>query len=224
MHSNYRGMAFLLSLGSLPIACGNDDNETSGLGTLGPITTQPDNSSATAATGETGGTTTTGDDPTTNDVTTDDTNASASATNPSSATNQTTMPSTDPVTGDPATSDPVTGDPDSGASDPQMTTFVTGNTEDTGFPESESGGSSPYCQGYGDKVAECFGRDPMMVAEYCQYYIDQGLQMDGPGCAQALEAFYACVSQLDCNSFMMGTGCEQEDSGVMGACPSMGGP
>jgi hypothetical protein len=225
MHSKYRGMAFLLSLGSLPIGCNKDDNETTGLGTLGPITTQSDNSGGTVATGETGGTTTTGDDPTSFDTTTDDGSASATvtATNPTSATNMTTSPASGPQTGDPATSDPVTGDPDGSASEPQMTTFVTGNTDDTGFPET-GGGESPYCQAYGDKIAECFGRDPGMVAADCQYYIYQGLQMDGPGCAQAFESMFACLSQLDCASFEMGTGCDQEVDALPQACPSMGGP
>lgn len=218
MHPNYRGMAFLLSLGSLPLGgCGDDEEQTSGLSTLGPITTQSDNGGDSAATSGTG--TTAVDDPTTNDTTTD----ADLTTGPGPTTNSTM---TAPMTGDPATGEPE--DP-TNASEPQMTTFVTGNTDDTGFPGEtefpETGGyGGRICGPYADKIAECFQRNPAMVLEYCEYSIGMGGRADGPACAQAFEAFFACVSQLDCGSIEMSTGCEGEDMGVTRSCPSLGGP
>ena len=109
-----------------------------------------------------------------------------------------------------------------------MTTTRAGNTDDTGFPGETAYGETGYgyggCMGYASKVAECFQRDPQMAAAYCQYNIDMGGQADGPGCAQAFEAFYACLSNLDCASFEQGTGCDAQDMAIMQNCPSLGGP
>ncbi len=102
MHPNYRGVAFLLSLGSLPIACNNDDRDPTG-GSNSTTGTNP--------TGNTGTDTTdaaTDDPPTTAPTTADTTTGGATEPQPTTFVTSDTGTSLD--TGDetgPTTRDPT---------------------------------------------------------------------------------------------------------------------
>ena len=107
MHPNYRGLAFLLSLGSLPIACNKGDNETdstSGSSGTGPATNTGTGADATDPTATAA---TTGPDATTTAGPTGgmDTGTTTSTTTP------TTSATTGPTTGDETGVQPPATDP-----------------------------------------------------------------------------------------------------------------
>ena len=171
MPPNYRGLAFLLSLGSLPLACNKDDKD-SDAGTDGT-------SSATDPTGNTG----------------------------------TTGTGTDATEGN--SSDPTTPDPTTGATEPQTTAAATGDTGDTGGT-----GVDPTCVAYGQHYVECYPRAAMYQEYITQYCLDakaRALMTDGQPCADAYDAFYVCLSMLECE----GAGCGPESESIAGACPNM---
>lgn len=191
MHPQYRGVAFLLSLGSLPIACGKDepaDDTTTG---------GPTNAESTV------GAEVTGNNPTT------------------SGTSTTAGPLT--TTGDGTTAPP---DP---STEPPETTFLTNNSTSSASAE-ETGGipdfpppMNPVCQGYADHLIECFPRYSdygNALGYYCDEYIQYGMRTDGPACAAAIEAMFACFNAIPCEDIEMEGNCEAEFMAVDAACPS----
>lgn len=102
MHSNYRGLAFLLSLGSLPIGCnsGDGDDDTGGdttspgtaptTGDASDPTTAPTTTTPDATTGSTGGTDTGGTD-------TDETGSTTAPTSDPDPTDTDGPPASDPT-------------------------------------------------------------------------------------------------------------------------------
>jgi hypothetical protein len=202
MQPTYRGVAFLLSLGTLPVACGEDKDPSATTDTgngPSPITdVDPGDSSTTAPV-----------DPTT---------AGRTTTDPSG----TTAPQDSTSTGT-STSEP----PDPTTSEPQATTFLTTNTtsegtDDTGppdFPPIEH----EVCQEYVDHIVECFPRYrdyAGYIGYYCDGYINAGARADGPGCAAALEALFACFNALACADIDDEGNCVPEQMAVEVACPS----
>ncbi len=195
MPQNYRGVAFLLSLGSLPIACNNDDKDPTG-GTNSMTGTNPTGNTGTDS-GTTDGSVTSTTDPT--------------------------------ASGTSTTGAPTTGPLDTGATEPQMTTFLTTNTQ-TGFDTDDTGGpppaTDPVCIAYGAHVVECF---PMYasyqeyLAQACEYYKAYGLRVDGQTCADAFDALFVCLSQVDCAEFGNpdATPCMAEEAALTAACPSI---
>ncbi len=53
------------------------------------------------------------------------------------------------------------------------------------------------------------------------------LRTDGQPCGDALDAYYVCISELDCAELVKGeppSGCQAETAAVMAACHGYGGP
>lgn len=104
MHPNYRGLAFLMSLGSLPIACARDDNESDTTTAATDPTANTGTATGTDATDPTATapTTTTPDDTTTGPTggMDDTTSVTTFVTDPTTTTDGTTdgqPPATDPT-------------------------------------------------------------------------------------------------------------------------------
>lgn len=181
MHPTYRGLALLLSIGSLPIACNKDSDEPTDSKTGGP-----DTSSSSADASSTGGST----------------------------------------TGTPTTGDGTTGD-SSGTPTEAVTTFLTSNTDTSSG--SETGAdipppTNPACQAYLEHLNECYpryARYNAYYASYCDMLIANGMRADGKACADAIEAFLACINAIPCK-MMQDDSCDKEDAAFAAACPSLG--
>ncbi len=203
MHSDYRSMAFLLSLGALPIACNNDEKDD---GTAAG-TTSTTMSTTPATTG------TTGDGPTT---TTGPTSPTESGT-PTSSTDPTADPTPGTATESTSPTNPT-----------ESTTFLsTGTDTDADTTQEATDGlpptDDPTCLAYAAKLTDCFPRYAdyrQLTANYCAYYKMTGLAGDGQGCLDALEAQYVCLSQLDCAAFE-NEPCAPEKAAAETACPML---
>lgn len=196
MHPPYRGLAFLISIGSLPIACttgdGESDTKTSDPtgDTTGGASESSTGGSATTGTSTTG-TPTTG---TSTDGGSGGTSGEPTGGNTSEGFITTATASTD---------DPTEGDTES-------------------FPPV----TDPTCLAYAAKLVECFPRGEMyrqMYAYYCQYYKTHGLRIDGQVCADAVEVLYVCFSMLTCAELESDSmpPCEEEAAAIMQACPKL---
>jgi hypothetical protein len=207
MQTNYRGLAFLLSIGSLPLACNpKETNETEG-----------DDSTTTASTTPSGTTGTDATDPT-------------QASDPTSASGTST--SGTPTTGEPTTgqSTITTSPSDTSTTEPQDPTFLTSESEtaDTGEDTGPPPASDPACLAYAAHIVECIPR----YADYQEYiaqnceYTKMYARTDGADCLQAIDAFYVCISMVDCAELMKEepTACPKEQAVAEMACPSLSEP
>lgn len=198
MPPNYHGIALLLSLGALPLACTKETNDTDD----GPTTTTITDgaSDTTAASGATGTQPTTGDTGDTTTTTTT-TNTPGDEDSGGTAPQQTTFLTTN------TTADSTEGD-----------TF--GDTEDLPPP------TDPVCLAYAAHMAECNPRDVgsrEYLAQYCEYLKGTGLAQDGPPCEDALDALFVCFSALDCEAFEQEdpSNCKTESAAFAVACPTL---
>lgn len=245
MDNSHRGLAFLLSLGTLPIACNPEkgDSDSDGATTGGPTTNNPSSS----------GTTTSGEVTESDGMTTGGTGSATGTSNP------TTGPTTsagETETGGPGglcekyvahammcdpELDPVselmyceTGLEMFGAVYGQMcgmlfeeylACLTQAECNDEMACEAESMALyncspeiGPACTDYGDKYAECYMGDPANVAKYCQIAVNGGNFSYGPMCGMAYEEYYACTSKLSCMELMMGMACQTEAMAIDTAC------
>lgn len=203
-------IAFLLSVGAIPLGCpsGEEDNEgqTSFVTSVGNgATTNP-------------GSGTSGED---SDGTDSD--------GPMSTTGPSTDPSTDPMSTSAetmSTTDPATTDP---STDPSLTDPSTVTDPDTGYGTYGSGGQfqctgavmPPACQGYANKVVECYPKyagGEAMIAYSCGCEIEYFTNYYGPQCAGAIEDYYACIAQTSCQELAGGGACAQADMIVIDTC------
>lgn len=196
MHPTYRGLAFLLSLGSLPIACNKDSDEPTGdTKTGGPGT---DGSSG----GDTTGTTTS---------TPTGTGTTAGEGTSTSGEADTSTGGTDSSATEPAVTGFITTHTD------------TGNTDESGDPPPPPP-ENPICQAYLDHLNECYpryARYNAYYAAYCDMYLQYG-RRDGQACVDAMEAYFACFNAIPCG--MLGPdSCQTEFDAIPDACPSFGG-
>ena len=211
MHPTYRGLAFLLSLGSLPIACNKGDSESDTTGDTDDTGPGTEVTGGPAPTTSVGGSTTT------------------SASEGASSTGSSDT-STDATTGD---TTGTTGELDTGNTEPQVTTFLTSNTDtgdtgDTGDTFGDTGEplpppTDPVCLAYAAHIVECnpgYAGYRTYIAQYCEYYKSIGLRADGQACADAFEAYYVCATKLDCADILEG-GCLEESMAANAACPSL---
>ncbi|MBZ5708752.1 hypothetical protein [Nannocystis pusilla] len=127
------------------------------------------------------------------------------------------------TTGDGATSEPAgttTGEDTTGAStttggdlltsttttttgEPLTSTATTDLTSDGGTTTGATGPGpeGQVCVQYGAKYGECYPRSMRFVDEivaYCSGQVAMGTAQDGPACGEALEDWYACITNLDC--------------------------
>jgi len=212
--TNYRGLAFLLSIGSLPFACTKDNDDTDSGGTTTPGTTTP-------------GTTTPGTTPT------GTTGTGTESTDPTTGSSMSSDPTT---TGNSAGGTTTTTGPlDTSTTEPEPTTFLTTNTE-TGFetdeppPPMPTDPTDPICIAYGQHVVECLPRYAAYqddIARGCEYNKAYALRTDGQACMDAMDAMYVCLSKVDCAEFMdpeiPPPSCANEIAAIEMACPNSGG-
>jgi hypothetical protein len=193
MHPKYRGIALLLSLGSLPVACKDKEaDDTAGTTDTG---NGPDPGTESAGT-------TTPVDPTTGpDGTSTSTSSTSTGPDPSGTT---TSESTTFLTNNSTTTPTTVDTEDSDTGPPQ-------------FPPPRN----PVCQSFLDHYVECFPRyrDYGSYAGYaCDQYIMYGMQADGQACADAIEAMFACFSTVACD--VGPEGCAEQEMAIEAACPS----
>jgi len=197
MHPQYRGVAFLLSLGSLPIACGKDKDPTDPSDTgNGPSTASPEE---------------TGTAPITSGGTTFDALTTTSDSHHTTFHTTSTLP--DPT--EPETTFLTNN-----------STSSTSAEETGGFPDFPPT-MNPICQAYADHYIECIPRlreYANVLAYYCDDYIQYGMRVDGPDCVAAIEAAYACLNALPCEDIVNEEGCEAEFMAVDAACPTFQDP
>ncbi len=190
--ASHRDLAFLLSLGHLPVACFTDN----GLVTTGPATTPSDTSTTT-------------DTGTTTDATTSDQPTSTATTTTTDATDATDATDTTETrtTGEPVDS---TGPDDDTTGEPLSYTRVC-----TSYFEHKyvtCGGKTPeefeYYLGY--------------VLDECLALFNTGLATDGPPCVEAIREYYVCISMLPCSSEEGMEACLDSGAAMLAACPSLG--
>lgn len=194
MHTNSRGLALLLSLGSLPIACNKDDNDTASDST----TDSASNTTSSASTGSTG------TDPT---PTSDPTSTGTGTTTTTMGQTDTTATTTEPQPTTFVTNDSDTND--------------TGFETDTGAPAATDPVCIAYGNHLGECVPRDAAYANYFALD-CEFIKMSGM-IDGPACMKALDAFYVCVSMADCAEFQDDSfpcGKEEDDAGEL--CPSLG--
>lgn len=76
------------------------------------------------------------------------------------------------------------------------------------------------CQAFGAKQFECFptNYDAAYFAGYCQYSINYGAYVSGAACSAAFEEQFACLSALSCGELQNGVPCSAEDDKVFELC------
>ncbi len=107
------------------------------------------------------------------------------------------------------------------------TTGTAGTTSTTGTTGGETtgttDGATSVCEEYAAKYLECYpdpGYTEQDFIDYCEDYLAYGAK-DGQDCVDAMEAYYSCISSLDCNE--LETGCKAESVAIDTNCPSLGG-
>lgn len=198
MHPTYRGLAFLLSLGSLPIACNKDDEEpTGGTKTGGPGTDGSSGGPGSTTSAPTGSGTTAGE-------------------------------GTGTSTGTGGQAESSTGGTDTSATEPALTGFITTNTETGSTDESGDmpppPPENPVCQAYLEHLNECYpryARYNAFYAAYCDMYLQYG-RRDGQACVDAMEAVYACFNAIPCG-MTEDDSCATETEAAFAACPTVFG-
>lgn len=193
MHPNTRGLAFLLSLGSLPLGCFKDEM-SGGSGTSGAGTTGTAGTTGADTTGATTGEPTVG-------------LAGTSA--------------ADTTTGETGTSAGDTSTGSSGASS-------SGEASGSGTTQVDPVDPGDQCLAYAARLAACIpryaGARPYFAA-LCEMTKQQGEQLDGQACRDALEAYFVCLATADCAEFdERGLGpCPNQSLQAQVACPNSSG-
>lgn len=78
------------------------------------------------------------------------------------------------------------------------------------------------CMAFAAKEAECYGEPvPEYAAGFCQVYVNDKGYYPGPACGAAFEELYVCLVDLPCPDFQMRNGCDAEQGKLEIAC---GGP
>lgn len=222
--ATYRGLTFLLSLGTLPIACNPEkgDSET-GDGTTGGATT---------------GDPTTGT--TTGDPTTEPTGGSGATMgpdgdicknyvdwyigcNPEQAAQEAQLLMN--CTSQQTDFETIYGPQCAGLFDVLLACLSTSSCNDLNACEAETEAfyacSPPIgevCQAYGAKYGECLMEDPMAISKYCQTTLNSASLMFGPMCGTAYEEYFACLAALSCTDLEMMNACEAQFAAVDTAC------
>ncbi|MBZ5708061.1 hypothetical protein [Nannocystis pusilla] len=79
--------------------------------------------------------------------------------------------------------------------------------------------AGPACVAFAAKEAECSGEPvPAYAAGSCQAYINNNVYYGGAPCGSALEEWYVCLVDLPCPQFQMRAGCEAEQEKIAEAC------
>jgi hypothetical protein len=240
MDNSYHGLAFLLSLGTLPIACTIEkgDSDSDGTTTGGP-TTDNTGSGTTGTTGgsagmTTGGTTTTEPTSGTSSPTTGGETETGGPLGPCEAyvakliMCEPDLDMTEELDGCEAErkqQEAIVGPTCAALFDEILLCFADAMCGDDAACEAEVDAAyacspevSPVCAAYGMKYGECFMQDPAETSKYCQTNINSVKYMVGPECGAAYEDYYVCMTGLDCAALEMGMGCEDKQTAIETAC------
>jgi hypothetical protein len=240
-NTSYRGLAFLLSFGTLPIACKIEIGGSASDGTTsGPTTDDPTGSDTTgASTGASDGMTTGGTGGATGTTTTQPTGGSASDTETGgplspceSYVAKAVMcePELDPADelaqcqADRMSIEAINGPACAALYDALiecqagLECMGMGCEAETDALYNCSPEIGPVCMAYAMKYAECFMGDVAMEAKYCQTNINSSAFMFGPECGTAYEEYFVCMTGLDCAAIEMGMGCEDKAMAIEAAC------
>jgi hypothetical protein len=234
--STYRCVAFLLSLGTMPIGCKPKDDGTTDGGTGG--TGDATGGTSEATDGATGSTPTTSTGPTTTGSTTTGGTGETGGANESCAAYVAFQIQCDPeVAGMEAELfsycammrtrvEAVYGPACLVAHDAVNHCFVENDCEDLDacaaeldaseacLPEAEAA-----CTAFAAREAECYDEPvPEYAAGACQVYVNYLAYQNGPPCGAALEEWYACLVDLPCVEFEMQTGCDAQQEAIDPAC------
>jgi hypothetical protein len=82
-------------------------------------------------------------------------------------------------------------------------------------------GADSTCKSFADRYIECYPRyddDSAHFELYCEGLISYGTMHDGPACGQAIEDYFACLSQADCDPLF--AQCPEEREAYLDACPN----
>lgn len=191
-----QAIAFLLSIGAIPLGCSAEDEGEPDTNATAPTTTAGSTASTTAGT-----------DGTDSDVSMSST-ASSTASTTASTTESTTV-STDATD---ATDVSVGTDPDTG--------YGTYGSGSSGGDACKGIDIPENCSQYVAHYVECFPglqRYEEFKAEYCACMITYYGPMYGPNCATALEDYFACLSEVPCE-LMGADACPTEDVAMVNAC------
>ncbi len=196
MHPHNRELAFLVALGSLPLACtdkGSDDTVSSTTdGTTGGTTGGTSDSASS----------TSGTVPTTSGATGDDGSTSAATQDPSNPTNASQAFLSASASDSDSDSD---SDTDSDTFDPPRPT-------------------DPTCIAYAEKIVECFPQYEYYrpyIGDGCEYYKNFGLENDGQACHDAMDALFVCLSELPCEELTSEEACSEEFAAAEELCPTV---
>lgn len=137
----------------------------------------------------------------------------SASTDDSATATTTTGPTTGPTTTSPTstststTTGPTTTSPTSTST--STSTSTTSPTVTTTPPPPDFGGGYEACQLYGDLITECYGEAQGQESyDFCTEYT-MYLQEEMPRCVPVFEAFFVCISVLDCGDlFESGNRCE----------------
>lgn len=239
-NSSYHGLAFLLSLGTLPIACTVEkgDSDSDGATTGGP-TTDVGTTGTTGTTGGSDGMTTGGTatgEPTsgTSSPTTGGETETGGAAGPCEAYVAHSMmcdPEIDPVEelmgcqDNLKQAEAVYGAMCAMLYDEYLACLSQAECNDESACASEvmaiescSPELGPICMAYGAKYAECYMVPTETAGKYCQIAVNQANFSYGPQCGAAYEEYFACFSELSCAELEMGNFCQAEQMGIETAC------
>lgn len=231
--TTYRGLALLLSLGTLPVACKTDETSTDSDGGTGggtttgtPTGTGPTDGSGSGTGGSetdgsgsgTGGTTTGGGDGSCEtyvgwSVMCDPSLAGMEAELQMSCEAARKMyggilgPTCVALYDDYLECESMAPCDDTSACEPVLDSFYACGPD-----------PGEACKAFGMKYAECGMGGAEESSQYCQVTINSGSYQVGAACGTAYEELYACLSALSCADFETGTGCEAEEMAAETAC------
>ncbi|MCY1061227.1 hypothetical protein [Nannocystis sp. SCPEA4] len=243
--STYRSLAFLFSLGTLPVACKPESHDTTDGGTGGTSDTTDGATSTASPTTSTGSTT--ADDSTTGPGTSEGTDTTGPGTSEGTDTTGGALDACEAYV-----AYALKCDPEAAGTEAELLAYCTmwrnmieasygptclalhdavnqclaaSDCEDPDACEAEmdaANGCLPEagaaCMMYATKQTECYGEPVPSSAEGCQAYINSNAYYAGAPCGSALEEWYACLADLPCPEFQMRTGCDAEQEKVDEAC------
>jgi hypothetical protein len=234
-----RGLAFLLSLGTLPIACKPEPGDSTDGGTGGT-------SDATDGQGTTGAPTTSTGTTATDGSATDTAGTGSDDTGSASEICRTYVSIA--IGCDPALAEmeadllqqceqrrnaiaAIEGPNCLALWDAFFTCEPAGSCDDLGSCDDELDtalGCGPEpgakCVAYAAKSTECMLETGPDIGGFCQHYINYGIYYGGPACGAAIEELFVCFTALPCADLGTGTGCDAEKMTLSETCNFDDGP
>lgn len=231
--STYRSLAFLFSLGTLPVACKPESHDTTDGGTGGTSDATDGATSTPPPTTSTAGTTT---DDSTGPGTSEGTDTTGGALDACEAYVSYALKCDPEAAGTEAELlaycsmlrnlvEATSGPTCLALHDAAYQCLATSDCEDPDACAAEFDASDAClpeagatCTMYAAKQTECYGEPVPSSAGGCQAYINYHAYYSGAPCGSALEEWYACLANLPCPEFQMQSGCDAEQQKIDEAC------